>query len=81
MLKPTKHSNPDKTVIAVSTLVLERLKNRRIESFDDLRSFVSKKVDGGDFLFLPALNFLFIVGLIDYHRKTDSFEFVSNHAA
>ena len=80
MLKPTKHSDPDRTVLAVSTLVLARLAKRRIETFDGLRDFVIKKVDGGDFLFLPAMNFLFLVGVIDYHSKTDSFEFLSSNA-
>lgn len=80
MLKPTKHSDPDRTVLAVSTLVLARLAKRRIETFDRLRDFVINKVDGGDFLFLPAINFLFLVGVIDYHSKTDSFEFLSSHA-
>lgn len=30
------------------------------------------RIKGGDVLFLPALNFLFLLGLIDYHPKTDS---------
>ena len=80
MLKPTKHSDPDRTVLAVSTLLLARLAKRRIETFDGLRDFVIKKVDGGDLLFLPAINFLFLVGVIDYHPKTDSFEFLSSNA-
>ena len=80
MLKPTKHSDPDRTVMAVSTLMLSRLSKRRIETFDGLRNFVIKKVDGGEFLFLPALSFLFLVGVIDYHPKTDSFEFLNHNA-
>ncbi|WP_416777131.1 ABC-three component system middle component 8 [Xenorhabdus budapestensis] len=27
-------------------------------------------------LFLPALNFLFLMGLIEYHTKIDSIEYV-----
>ena len=31
---------------------------------------------GGDVLFLPALNFLYLMGLIDYRPKTDAVEYV-----
>ena len=81
MLKPTKHSHPDKTVLGVCSILIERLKKRRIESFDDLRTFVSKKVEGGELLFVPALSFLFIMGVVEYHKKTDSFEFLINNEA
>lgn len=76
MLRPTKHSHPDRTVINVSLLLLTRLKNNRIESFDKLRLYSKKAVSGGDVLFLPALNFLFLLGLIDYQSKTDAFEYI-----
>lgn len=59
MLRPTKHSHPDRTVINVSLLLLSRLKDRRVDEYDVLRKFAKKHVVGGDVLFLPALNFLF----------------------
>jgi NRPS condensation-like uncharacterized protein len=64
MLRPTKHSHPDQTVVNVSLLLLLRLKSRRIESFDSLRAYVKKAVKGGDVLFLPALNFLYLLGIL-----------------
>ncbi len=76
MIRPTKHSHPDRTVINVSMLLLARLKARRVDDYDDLRKFAKKKVVGGDVLFLPALNFLYLMGLIDYHPKTDAVEYV-----
>ncbi len=72
MLRPTKHSHPDRTVINVSLLLLARLKTRRLEDYDSLRKYAKKAVVGGDVLFLPALNFLFLMGLIDYRPKTDA---------
>ncbi len=27
-------------------------------------------------LFLPALNFLFLMGLIEYHQKNDAIEYI-----
>jgi hypothetical protein len=42
MLRPTKHSHPDRTVINVSLLLLARLKTRRIDDYDALRKFAKK---------------------------------------
>ncbi|OZY50032.1 hypothetical protein CJF34_13740 [Pseudomonas lundensis] len=76
MLRPTKHSHPDRTVINVSLLLLGRLKSRRVEDYDALRKYAKKAVTGGDVLFLPALNFLYLLGLVDYRPKTDAVEYV-----
>ena len=79
MLRPTKHSHPDRTVINVSLIILSRLKNLRVENYSDLLSFTKHSVSGGDVLFLPALNFLFLMGLIEYRPKTDAVEYVANN--
>ncbi|AOI32995.1 hypothetical protein BFQ28_24440 (plasmid) [Citrobacter freundii] len=76
MLRPTKHSHPDRTVINVSLLLLSRLKDRRVDEYDVLRKFAKKHVVGGDVLFLPALNFLYLMGLVEYRPKTDAVEYV-----
>lgn len=76
MLRPTKHSHPDRTVINVSLLLLARLKKRRIEDYDSLRKHARNVVIGGDVLFLPALNFLYLMGLIEYRPKIDAVEYL-----
>lgn len=76
MLRPSKHSHPDRTVINVSLLLLARLKARRVDEYDALRRYAKKSVGGGDILFLPALNFLYLMGLIEYHPKTDAVEYI-----
>lgn len=81
MLRPTKHSHPDRTVINVSLLLLARLKTRRLEDYDSLRQYAKKAVAGGDVLFLPALNFLYLLGLIEYRPKTDAVEYVGPNEA
>ena len=81
MLRPTKHSHPDRTIVSVSVLLLARLKMRRLDSYDALRSYAKKAVVGGDVLFLPALNFLYLLGLIDYRPKTDAVEYVGPNEA
>jgi len=75
MLRPSKHSHPDRTVIHVSALLLRRIKSNLVEGYDALKKFAKKTVVGGDVLFLPALNFLYLLGLIDYQAKTDAFEY------
>ncbi len=76
MLRPTKHSHPDRTVIYAALRLLERLKKRRIDDYDGLCSFTKRTIRGGDVLFLPALNFLYLLGLIEYRPKTDAMEYV-----
>lgn len=76
MLRPTKHSHPDRTVINVAMLLLKHLRKRRLERYGDLQTFAKKVVAGGDVLLLPALSFLFILGLIEYRPKTDAIEYV-----
>lgn len=81
MLRPTKHSHPDRTVINLSVVLLARLKNRRLDDYYGLQKYAKKTVSGGDVLFLPALNFLYIMGLIEYRPKTDSVEYLGPHEA
>ena len=76
MLRPSKHAHPDRTVINVSLLLLSRIKDIRVEDYDTLRKFAKSKVMGGDVLFLPALNFLYLMGLLEYRPKTDAIEYV-----
>jgi len=81
MLRPTKHSHPDRTVVNVALLLLKHLRKRRFDRYGDLLVFVKKAVSGGDVLFLPALNFLFLLGLIEYRPKTDAIEYVGPNEA
>lgn len=75
MLRPSKHSHPDRTVLRVATLVIARLRKNRVQEFAELRKYVKASVPGGDVLFLPGLNLLYLLGLVDYHPKTDAFEY------
>ncbi len=75
-LLPTKHSHPDKTIVAISTIVIQRLKKVRVEQYDDLLDYLQKKNIDGKYLFLAAMNFLYLFGVVEYHIKTDSFEYL-----
>lgn len=76
MIRPSKHNHPDKTLVYVSFLMLERLTTKRVIKYNDLFNHIKSKVSSGEFLFLPALNFLYLLGLIEYRTKTDSIEYI-----
>ncbi|MES2308822.1 MAG: ABC-three component system middle component 8 [Verrucomicrobiota bacterium] len=75
MLRPTKHSHPDRTVINVSLQIMLYLQKNRVCDYSKLLAFSKKRVIGGDVLFLPALNFLYLLGLIEYLPKADTIEY------
>lgn len=75
-IKPNKHSNPDQTMIGVAALILKTLSKSGVEKYDNLEELVDEKIDGGKYLFLPALNLLYLLGAVDYHKKADAFEYV-----
>lgn len=75
-IKPNKHSNPDQTIIGVAALLLKTLSKSGVEKYDDLEELVDSKIEGGKYLFLPALNLLYLLGAVDYHKKSDVFEYV-----
>jgi hypothetical protein len=81
MLRPTKHSHPDRTVVSVALILLARLRARRLEDYDALRKYARNAVAGGDVLFLPSLSLLYLMGLVDYHPKTDAIEYVGPNEA
>lgn len=81
MLRPSKHAHPDRTVINVAMLLLTRLRSQRLCEYDALLNYARKAVSGGDVLFLPSLSFLFLLGLVEYHPKTDAIEYVGRNEA
>jgi len=76
MIRPSKHAHPDLTVMSVATVILERLKTKRTETYADLVILVEKHTKNAKTLFLPALNLLFMLGLIRYLPKADRFEYL-----
>lgn len=76
MLLPNKHSHPDRTVLAGATILLKELRKKRVVAFDDLAgSLAAKTGSSAEFLFLPAVNLLYILGLLEYLRAVDAFEY------
>jgi hypothetical protein len=74
-LQPNKNNHPDLTVISASTLILKRLKSRRVESYSGLYDALNKSNKHLSTLFNDSLEFLFLLGLIEYHTKNDLIEY------
>lgn len=82
MITPEKHLNLDACVLRSGAILLSVLRKSRIITLSDLRERLSDAIgDDAEFMFLPAVNFLFLVGRLDYHPRSDSFEFVKKEKA
>lgn len=76
LLMPNKNSHPDLTVLAVSGFLLGSIKNSKFESYSDLLEKLNTYDARANILFKPSLQLLFLLGLVDYHRKNDLIEYV-----
>ena len=78
MLTPEKHLDLDTSVLRVSSLLLKELQRKGVVDYEKLRHLVERRTGtDGSFAFMPALNVLFLLGLIDYHVKNDTVEYRS----
>jgi hypothetical protein len=76
MLKPTKHLDPNYSVLNIAAHALKVLVNHRTMTYNELYDRLCKKF--GDNLrpvFLPAVSFLYLLGKVEYYTKNDSFEY------
>lgn len=85
MITPSKHLDLDRSVLRVSSEVLRELRKRRVMEYGALVRLIKRRAgDDGDIVVAPALNFLYVLGRIEYHAKNDSFEYLdsglSDHA-
>ncbi len=77
MITPSKHLNLDLCVLKAGAVVLSALKRFRVLQLDELRQkVVSKLGPDGELLFTPTIHFLFLVGRLDYHPESDTFEYI-----
>ncbi|MRT44490.1 hypothetical protein FGX00_01295, partial [Xylella fastidiosa subsp. multiplex] len=58
---------------------LKRLRKDRFSRSDVLRASAQPRIAGGDPLFFPPLNFLYLLGLIEYRGATYTAESVGNN--
>lgn len=76
MLKPTKYLNVNVSLPAISCEILKLFKKNKTVTYTDLlNKVIQKKGIESKKVFLPALNFLFLMGKVEYHTKTDIIEY------
>lgn len=79
MLRPTKHTNPQLSVLNGASLMLHEIQQKRIVQHDELLERLRKSL-GQDFEpdFPIYAAFLYLLGKISYAEKTDSFIYVED---
>jgi hypothetical protein len=78
MLTPRKHLDLDSSVLRVASILLKALKRPGVMEFERLRGVVLKRVgEGAEVSFMPALNFLYLLGRVEYHAQNDTIEYRS----
>ena len=82
MLSPRKHLDLDSSLLRVASIILKELIRKRAVGFETLRNLIVRRTgDDGELTFLPALQFLFLLGKIEYLSKNDVIELLDgNHA-
>lgn len=74
MLVPSKHAHPDHTVLNAAAAALRLLRRAGVVTYDELYEAVQKATKRADYLLIPAVDLLYLVGLVDYLPKADAFE-------
>lgn len=75
MLKPSKYTDVNLSVVGVGAEILAQLKKEPSQKYNGLQSKVIYKLgDSTKQNFLFALTFLFSMGKIRYHKKEDAIE-------
>lgn len=76
MLKPTKYMNVEVSLPAISCELLKVFQENKTLTYTELlNKIIQKKGMEAKKIFLPALSFLFLMGKVEYHQKTDIIEF------
>jgi hypothetical protein len=77
MIRPTKHLDLDLSVLRAGAVMLTALRKSRVMPLFEFRSkLITTLGSDGELMFVPTVNFLYLIGRIEYHARTDSFEYV-----
>lgn len=69
-----KNTNPSLTVIYISSIILDVLKNNDVVPYQELKGIIIDKVSQkAEFVIPYSLSFLFTIGKIEYKSEIDSF--------
>lgn len=78
MLSPEKYMDLDRSVLMITSLILNYIITKRVVKVNALFSFIENKVgDGINEDFLSALTILYAFGKIEYFDNNDSLSLVN----
>jgi hypothetical protein len=81
MIRPDRYTNPDFSVINISATILSQLAKQPQISYDTLLAIVIDKIGKKAKENYPyALNFLYLLGKLDYNAVDDTFQYLKNEA-
>jgi hypothetical protein len=73
MLKPDKHTNPVLSVVNITGLIIEQIKNNEIVSYDDLlNNLINQTSESVKEVFLYSLSFLYLLDKVEYIPNLDA---------
>ncbi|MCH6258982.1 hypothetical protein MLD52_20670 [Puniceicoccaceae bacterium K14] len=78
MIRPAKHLDLNTCVLRTASIMLSKLQSVRVCTYTDLRASLSVLGEDADVAFVHAIHLLFLLGRIDYHAQTDSFEYINS---
>ncbi len=80
MITPTKYMDLDLSVVRVSSMLIKLFENNRVMEYSEVLQYLVGKI-GEDVkhVFVPSLDFLYLLGMIEYHLQTDSLEFIGKN--
>ena len=82
MLKPNKYTSLQISLLGISGQIIKYIKNKRIIKYYSLIKYLTAKTKNKREINRiknvcgNSLNLLFLLGLIEYHIETDSFEYI-----
>lgn len=75
MIKPDRHTNPKYSILNISTIILTELNAFYAIKYDNLlNKIIILLGDQAKVNFPYALNFLYLLGKLNYEQETDSFK-------
>jgi hypothetical protein len=80
MIIPTKYTDLDLSIVRVSSLIVKLFEKNKVLSYDEVfQCLIDKVGEDVKHVYLSSLGFLYLLGMIEYHLKNDSIEFIGNY--
>ena len=75
MIKPDRHTKPKYSILNISTVIISELNQFYAIGYDNLlNKIITTLGEEAKVNFPYALNFLFLLGKLNYDQQTDSFK-------